>query len=93
MKYRIDKGSLMETLVVWNSYMKRRIHLIACGGTALTLLDIKESTKDIDFIVPVESEHDYLIGVLKDIGYENRTMTGWAKDRGFIFDLFRGSTI
>jgi len=30
--------------------MNFRVHLIACGGTALTLLNIKESTKDITLL-------------------------------------------
>lgn len=47
------------------------MHLIACGGTALTLLDIKSSTKDIDLMVPVEGERNYLIKVLKDLGVLN----------------------
>jgi len=48
MEYRIDKDTLLDTLSVWNSHLKRKVHLIACGGTALTLLNVKESTKDIE---------------------------------------------
>jgi len=57
MDYRLDKHLLLDILGQWNGFAKRKIHLIACGGTAMTLQDIKESTKDVDFIVPVDLEH------------------------------------
>ncbi|MEK6681720.1 MAG: hypothetical protein AABY79_07115 [Nitrospirota bacterium] len=47
MEYRIDKERLLDIISAWDSFLKRRVHLIACGGTALTLLGIKASTKDI----------------------------------------------
>jgi len=48
MEYRLDKKILLDELGQWNRFIKRKVHLIACGGTALTLLDIKPSTKDVD---------------------------------------------
>ncbi len=92
-KNRIDKETLLRTLSLWNGYLKRKVHLIACGGTALTLMDLKESTKDIDLIIPSEEEYKYLVKKLKDLGYERETGTGWTKDQGFIFDLFVGEKI
>ncbi|MFA4982270.1 MAG: hypothetical protein WC592_07380 [Candidatus Omnitrophota bacterium] len=56
MEYRIDKTGLWDRLGIWNGFLKRKVHLIACGGTALTLLDVKPSTKDIDLLVPVTEE-------------------------------------
>ncbi len=53
MKYRIDNQGLMDRLSAWNGFLKKDVHLIACGGTALTLLGIKASTKDIDLITRV----------------------------------------
>lgn len=93
MQYRIDKETLLNTLSVWDGYLKRKVHLIACGGTALTLMNLKESTKDIDLIIPDEKEYIYLVKTLKDLGYKNITGTGWARDKGFIFDLYAGKTI
>jgi len=52
-EYRIDRENLLNTLSIWDSYLSKKVHLIACGGTALTLMTIKESTKDIDLIIPV----------------------------------------
>jgi len=94
MKYRLNKNTLLDILGHWNSFFKRKVHLIACGGTALTLLGIKPSTKDVDFIVPVEKEYKYLIKVLKDLGYQQSTGFGWLKnEEKFIFDLFPGKCV
>jgi hypothetical protein len=93
MKYRIDKTTLLNYLTVWNRYLKRKVHIIACGGTALTLLNLKASTKDIDFLIPKPEEYKYLVTILADLGYEGITETGWQKNRTFIFDLYVGKTI
>jgi len=93
MEYRIDKTGLLEKLSIWNGFLKRKVHLVACGGTALTLLDVKPSTKDIDLLVPVVEECGYLIKTLKDLGYNSASGAGWARDDGFIFDLFPGKRV
>lgn len=91
--YRINKAGLLDRLAAWDGFLKRKVRLIACGGTAITLLGIKESTKDIDLIVPIEKEHDYLLKILSELGYRNASGWGWARDDGFIFDLFRGKRV
>jgi len=93
MKFRIDKKTLLNNISIWNRYLKRKAQIIACGGTALTLLNIKESTKDVDFLIPEPEEYKYLINTLIDLGYEKTTATGWQKNRGFVYDLFVGKTI
>lgn len=93
MEYRIDKQGLLDRISAWDGFLKRRVHLIACGGTAMTLLGVKASTKDIDLLVPHEDEHDYLIGILKQLGYKSASGSGWARDDAFIFDLFRGNFV
>ncbi|OIO72808.1 MAG: hypothetical protein AUJ85_09260 [Elusimicrobia bacterium CG1_02_37_114] len=93
MKYRIDKEGLFDIIRTWDSFLKKKVHLITCGGTALTLLGIKASTKDIDFIVPELSEYKYLLNILQQIGYKSKTGTGWARDDNFIFDLFIGNRV
>lgn len=91
--YRIDKSGLLDKLAAWDGFLKRRVNLIACGGTALTLLDVKASTKDIDLMVPNLEEYDYLIGILKQIGYKSASGWGWSRGDGFVFDLFRGKAV
>jgi hypothetical protein len=93
MKYRIDKHGLLDAMSAWNGFLKRKIHLVACGGTALTLLDIKASTKDIDLLVPETDEYNYLLKILQDLGYRSASGAGWARDDGFTFDLFRGKSV
>ena len=93
MNYRISKDGLLDVLSDWNTFMKKKVHMVARGGTALTLLDIKPSTKDIDLIVPYEHEHDYLVSALKDLGYKSASGWGFSRDNGFIFDLFRGNRV
>jgi hypothetical protein len=94
MEYRLNKETLLEKLGEWNTFLRRKISLIACGGTALTLLDVKASTKDVDFIVPEETDYKYLTKDLKDLGYKQTTGSGWAKTGDvFIFDLFKGNRI
>lgn len=93
MEYWVDKAGLLVRISAWDNFLKRKVHLIACGGTALTLLGVKASTKDIDLMVPDLDEHDYLIGILKQLGYKPASGWGWERGDGFIFDLFRGKSI
>ena len=94
MAYRLTKDQLFEILEEWNRRLKRKVHLIACGGTAMTLLGIKPSTKDVDFMAPVLAEYDYLTRNLCKMGYERETQSGWKrKGEIFQFDIFRGNNI
>jgi len=94
MEYRLNQKDLLDTLGLWNGYLNKKIHLITCGGTALTLLGVKESTKDIDMLVPVDQEYDYLIKTLKQLGYQPTSGYGWQRPgEAFIFDLFRGKRV
>ena len=51
---RINKENLFNVLSDWNVFLNKDVHLIACGGTAMTLLNVKPSTKDIDLLVPIQ---------------------------------------
>ncbi len=94
MEYRLNKEDLLKTLAGWNGFLNKKVHLIACGGTALTLLGIKPSTKDVDFIVPEPGEHKYLVGVLDQLGYKPVTGAGWKREgEVYIFDLFKGKRV
>ena len=93
MKYRFDKDDLLAELAEWNRYFNRTVHLIACGGTALTLIGVKESTKDVDFTVPSIPEYNYLIRILEELGYKRKTIFGWSRGGTLIFDLFIGNYV
>jgi hypothetical protein len=47
-----DKSALFDVLEVLNDDLSKKITLVAAGGTAMTLLDLKTSTIDIDFTIP-----------------------------------------
>ena len=93
MDIQVDKTTLLKNLSAWDRFLKRKVRIIACGGTAMTFINIKASTKDIDFLIPEPKEYRYLVNTIIDLGYERKTGTGWQKDRGYIFDLYVGKTI
>jgi hypothetical protein len=72
LQYRFTGDDLIQTLESWEALLTFRVHLIACGGTALTLLGIKHSTKDVDFTVPKRKEYERLVAFLLKLGYEER---------------------
>jgi len=76
MEYRLGKEQLLDIMVEWNRFLKRRVHLIACGGTAMTLLGVKPSTKDVDFMIPNIKEFTYLTKQLRALGYKQTTEYG-----------------
>ena len=96
MDYRIRANELRQTLKAWNQTLpgREKVHLIACGGTALTLLGYKESTKDVDFLVPEREEYERLTQFLKQAGYRPITSYGWKRpEESVIFDLYMGSRV
>ena len=96
MDYRIDRRELERTLKVWDELIPGRgkIRLVACGGTALTLMGYKESTKDVDFLVPRAEEYEKLVDFLKKAGYKQATQFGWRREQETIlFDLYPGKRV
>ena len=94
MDYRLNKERLLDALKQWTFFLKKPVHLIACGGTAMTLHGVKASTKDIDFMVPDEHEYRYLINMLKKVGYKQKSGSGWQNTKDiFQFDIFCGNRI
>ena len=93
-EYRLNRDDLLKAMISWNGFLKKKVHLIACGGTAMTLLGVKESTRDVDFLVPVEEEYRYLVKTLQQLGYVPASGHGWKRPAEmFIFDLFRGKSV
>jgi hypothetical protein len=48
----LDKSALFNFLEILNAELTQKITLVAVGGTAMTLLDLKTSTVDMDFTIP-----------------------------------------
>lgn len=55
----LDESRLIEFLEVVDAELRRRIVLVAAGGTAMTLLDLKASTVDVDFTAPAEDADEF----------------------------------
>lgn len=95
-EYRVSADDLIKTLMAWDELItgRNKIHLIACGGTALTLMGYKISTADVDFLIPVEKEYERLTHFLKQVGYECIGGHRWKHpDEVLLFDLFSGSWV
>jgi len=54
-----DKSTLFGFLQEVDKELKRKITLVAAGGTAMTLLDVKSSTIDIDFTIPAQDYEEF----------------------------------
>lgn len=61
----LDKRRLFEFLEEVSPELKDRIVLVAVGGTAMTLLDAKESTIDVDFTGPREDIAAFRVALSK----------------------------
>jgi len=55
----IDKNDLLKWLEGVEKRLSKRVMLIAVGGTAMTLLGLKPSTRDIDFCVSSEDKDTF----------------------------------
>lgn len=56
----IDKKALLEWLSTIDKKLKRKLIVIAVGGTAMTLLGLKSSTIDIDFCLKKEDKKEFM---------------------------------
>src|SRR5471030_834283 len=93
-QYRLELNDLMQVLETWDSKLRKKVFLAACGGTALTLYGHKESTKDVDFLIPYFEHHQAVVKVITALGYRRATGFGYKhSDQPWIFDLFLGQTI
>lgn len=54
-----DKSTVFGFLQEVDKELKRKITLVAAGGTAMTLLDVKSSTIDIDFTIPAQDHEEF----------------------------------
>jgi uncharacterized protein (DUF433 family) len=93
-KYRITGKELIQTIDNWEHLINFKVNLIGCGGTALTLLEIKDSTKDIDFIVPVNKEYERLMKFLRSLGYKEKGGgLAHSDDPYFLYQFWAGKRV
>ena len=84
----IIKETLLELLGSMDPYLKEKVYLIAVGGTALTLLDIKHSTMDIDFNLPREKDSKTIRRLFTELGFEKINEDKWLSPNNLIIDLY-----
>jgi hypothetical protein len=69
-KQDIAKGPLLALVHEIDTHLQNKIDLYAVGGTAMTLLNLKASTKDIDFNVDSKDAKEFKTALGKTIhGY------------------------
>lgn len=91
----VDKNWLLSMLEEWSAAAaknKLTVRLVAVGGTALTLLDMKASTKDIDFTVP-GGDSAALSALLEQIDAKAEGGISFSTKDGARLDIFRGGQI
>lgn len=54
-----DKKRLIDFLGVLDKEITKRVTLVAVGGTAMTLLNLKPSTIDVDFTIPSQYVQEF----------------------------------
>lgn len=72
---------ILQMLAQWDGAIDFSVRLIACGGAALTLLDLKPSTRELDFMVPDQDEYSRLTAFLPNIGYRAQNGSFYHEDR------------
>lgn len=55
----IAKNELMKIIKDMDSQLTNNIEVVAVGGTAMTLLELKESTIDIDFCISSQHKQEF----------------------------------
>jgi hypothetical protein len=82
---------LFELLDSLSKYIEENIKMYALGGTALTILEIKLSTRDIDINIHSYKEYLYICKLFEQMGFKKTGTIRWLTQEGLAFDLFTRS--
>lgn len=88
----INAEELFELIRSISKFIEKEIKMYALGGTALTILNIKKSTMDVDINIESNDEYNYICKIFENLGFE-RNGIRWISQEGLAFDLFYGSNI
>ena len=88
----INAEELFELIRSISKFIEKEIKMYALGGTALTILNIKKSTMDVDINIESNDEYHYICKIFENLGFE-RNGIRWISQEGLAFDLFYGSNI
>ena len=92
-KKEINAEELFELIESISKFIEKEIKMYVLGGTALTILNIKKSTRDVDINIESNSEYKYICKIFEQIGFEKKGPIRWFTQEGMAFDIFHGSYI
>lgn len=73
---RFDRDYIEDELQRIGEYLQTPVDAYLIGGGAMSLRDLKDTTKDIDLVVANEEAFERLMGTLRELGYEEITDLG-----------------
>ena len=88
----INAEELFELIESISKFIEKEISMYALGGTALTMLHIKKSTRDVDINIASNAEYQYICKIFDDLGFEKKGIR-WISQEGLAFDMFHESNI
>jgi hypothetical protein len=88
----INAEELFELIESISKFIEKEIKMYALGGTALTILNIKKSTRDVDINIESDAEYQYICKIFDDLGFEKKGIR-WISQEGLAFDMFHGPNI
>lgn len=88
----VNPEEFFELVESISKYIEREVKMYALGGTAMTLLNIKKSTRDIDINIESSPEYEYICKIFHQLGFERKGIR-WITQEGLAFDIFYGSNI
>ena len=92
MLMEIGTKTLEEIIIEFDRYLTRKTRVIAVGGTALTLLGKKASTRDIDLCFTEERVALSFIQAAKKMGYRSE-MSNKLMGKSVIIDVYSNGYI
>lgn len=81
------KQDLLAFIQKLDSFIDKSLTMIALGGTALTLLNLKSSTRDIDFIIS-SKDAPVLLELFASLGFKEVAERRWLTNEGIIIDVY-----
>ena len=88
----LTKNDLLAMIKDISNYTDKQLDFYALGGTALTLLNIKTSTLDVDINIP-EKQYTNTKELFKNVGFKQIGTHRWLTQEGFAFDVFHDEHI
>ena len=79
----------MDIISKLNEFSGMPMDIYAVGGTALTLLGLKDSTRDIDFNIDSSKGYAEAEKLFLRMGFKKIGPTKWETDIGFFIDFYQ----